>query len=287
MSTRLPIETTDDGLLMRRSGEWAYDKLFYVNAYIGRFIVSMRNKNWRAINYIDLFSGPGKNRLPDERVIMGSPLLALMQSQPFDRYFFVDYMAANVVALQQRCSQFPASRISYETGDANLVVDKIVAEIKAVDKVYRAGVGCSLNLAFLDPEGLELHWETVAKLASFRTDMIIYYPQMGITREAPQQIQQTSPTSIDRFFGDVEWRNIYQRHQQGGEAFWHRALLDHYKENLGKFGYEVEEPTPEPVFKNSKDAPLYRLLFVSKHRLGNKFWVDVTKNLPNGQLSLI
>lgn len=287
MQTRLPIETTDDGLLMRQNGEWAYDKLFYVNAYLARFIVSMRHKNWRAIHYIDLFSGPGKNRLTDGRIILGSPLLALSQKQPFDRYFFVDHLPANIAALRQRCSQFSGSNTSFYTDDANQAVDTIVAEIKAVNQVYRPGVGCSLNLAFLDPEGLELYWDTVAKLATCRTDMIIYYPQMGITREAPQQIQQPFPTPIDRFFGGDEWRDIYRRRQQGEETNLHRALLDLYKQNLSNFGYQVEEPTPEPVFRNEKEAPLYRLLFVSKHLLGNKFWADATKNLPNGQLSLL
>lgn len=42
MPTRLSFETEDDGLLMRSSGEWASDKLYYVDAYLARFIVSMR-----------------------------------------------------------------------------------------------------------------------------------------------------------------------------------------------------------------------------------------------------
>lgn len=291
MPTKSSIETTDDDLLMRTSGAWAYDKLFYVNAYLGRFIVSMRNQNWRAIHYIDLFSGPGKNRLPDGRFIIGSPLLALSQKKSFDRYFFVDLDPANIAALQHRCTKFAGNisygNISYATADANQEVDKIVAEIKAVDNVFLRSIGPSLNLAFLDPEGLELQWETVAKLAKCRTDMIIYYPQMGITREATHQIQLSSPTSIDCFFGDDGWRKIYQRHQQGSEANLHRALLDYYKQKLSAFGYKVEDPLLEPLFRNSKDAPLYRLLFVSKHPLGNKFWSEATKNLPNGQMSLL
>lgn len=280
------LDTEDDDLLMRKSGEWTHDKLYFVNALLGRFIVSMRKKNWRAIHYIDLFAGPGKNRLSDGRVILGSPLLALSQKQPFDRYFFADNEPANIADLQKRCAQFPNSRVCYYLDDANQAVDEIVSEIKAVDTVYRAGVWPSLNLAFLDPQGLELHWDTVAKLADCRTDMIIYYSQMGITRDAPNQIQLQPPTAIDRFFGDTLWRDIYHRHKRGGDSFLHRALLDHYKQKLGTFGYVVEDQLPEPVFRNTKDAPLYRLLFVSKHSLGNRFWSDATRNLPNGQLGL-
>jgi len=283
-----PLETNDDGLLMRCSGAWAYHKLHYVNEYMCRFIVSMRKKNWRAINYIDLFAGPGKNKLPNGMVIMGSPLLALSQMHSFDRYYFADQHSSQIDALKQRCGRLPrAEKAVFYNDDANLVVDRVVQEIERVDGVYRHGVGQSLNLAFLDPEGLELHWDSVAKLASLRTDMIIYYPQQGITRNAKKQIGVQPLTAIDIFFGDTTWREIYQQHQGGEEPFLHRALLDHYKQKLATFEYQVEDPLPEPLFKNRNDAPLYRLLFVSKHPLGNRFWSDVTKNLPNGQMRLI
>lgn len=289
MKTKLPpIETTEDGLLLRtHSGKWTYDKLYYLNAYLDRFIVSMRSKNWRSIHYIDLFSGPGKNRLPDGRVLLGSPLLALSQKRPFDRYFFSDLEQANIDALQKRCADYPDGypKISFYTGDANQVVNQVAQAIKEIDKPI-TDKWSSLNLAFLDPEGLELHWSTVEQLAERRTDMIIYYPQMGITREAPQEIDQQQPTKIDLFFGDAVWRKIYQQNQRREVTFLHRALLDYYKQKLSAFGY-LYDPLPEPIFTNAKDAPLYRLLFVCKHPLGNKFWADVTRNLPDGQLRLM
>lgn len=106
MKTKLTsIETTDDGLPLRsHGGSWTYGKLYYLNAYLHRFIVSMRSKNWRAIHYIDLFCGPGKNRLSDGRILLGSPLLALAQKHPFDRYFFADLEQANIDALRKRCA---------------------------------------------------------------------------------------------------------------------------------------------------------------------------------------
>lgn len=288
-SQQLPsLDSFDDKLPFRPTGLWTYNKLYYLNAYIDRFIVSMRDKNWRAIHYIDLFAGPGKNRLPDGRIILGSPLLALSQKRPFDRYFFSDIQPANVDILKKRCAEYANKylKISFQVGDANEVVDQVVDIISQIDKPV-IDKWSSLNLAFLDPEGLELQWETVEKLACRRTDMIIYYPQMGITREAPQEIEQSSPSRIDLFFGDTRWRQIYQQHRKGKESFLHRTLLDYYKSKLGTFGYQVDDPLPEPLFTNSKDAPLYRLLFVCKNPLGNKFWADITKNLPNGQMRLM
>ena len=45
MSNIKAIEPMDDGLLMGRpGGDWTYDKLYFVNEYFKRFIVSMRKK---------------------------------------------------------------------------------------------------------------------------------------------------------------------------------------------------------------------------------------------------
>jgi len=269
---------------MRRGGEWTYTKLHFVNEYLYRFVVSMREKNWRAIHYIDLFAGPGRNRLDNGKIVHGSPILALAQPRSFDRYFFSDSDSSHATALEQRCRALGADMngIQIFVGDANQVVDEVCDYIYRKDRVYIPNTGQSLNLAFLDPEGLDLHWDTVAKLASYRTDMIIYYPQMGIARDA-----ETAPDAIDRYFGDKHWRQIYSQHKRGEERFLHRALLDYYKSKLQNFGY-VEDPlSEEPVFTNSKDAPLYRLLFVSKHQLGNDFWKSVTRKLPNGQIRLL
>lgn len=200
MAIKAPsIETVDDGLPMREGGSWTYAKLHYLNEYLCRFIVSMHKKNWRAIHYIDLFAGSGRNRLDSGKVIHGSPVLALLQPRRFDRYFFGDSDQDTLAILQQRCRVFheQTDAIEYLPGDANEIVNKVCQYIHQLDRKYIPKVGQSLNLAFLDPEGLELHWDAVAELADYRTDMIIYYPQMGISRNA-----EIAPEAIDLFFGD-------------------------------------------------------------------------------------
>ena len=164
-----------------------------------------------------------RNRLDNGKIVHGSPILALAQPRSFDYYFFADLDSSNTTALGKRCHAFGAdmSKIQIFAGDANQVVDEVCDYIHQVDKKFICNVGQSLNLAFLDPEGLELHRETVVRLASYRTDMIIYYPQMGITRDA-----EISPEAIDRFFGDKQSSQIYLQYKQGEERFLHRALLE-------------------------------------------------------------
>jgi len=277
----------EDGLPTRPVRRWTKDKLHFLAGYLEQFVIAMRGKPWRALHYIDLFAGPGKGCIQKSgEIILGSPLLALTQQRQFDGYFFADLDPVSVEALQQRCSASPhISAVRFYCGDANALVNRIQKEIERIDRKYIAGAWPSLNLAFLDPEGLELKWKTVEALATAtRMDMIIYYSQMGISREAPNEIDKTPPTTLDEFFGGTEWREIYARHQQQDERFLHRRLIDLYKSKLENFGYNIVEG-PEPLIRNvQRRAPLYRLLFMSKHKLGYKFWKNAVRKDANGQM---
>jgi three-Cys-motif partner protein len=286
------LEPVEDGLPMRKSGPWAAEKLDYLTRYINVFVTSMHDKPWRATHYIDLFAGPGKCRVTSTGdVLLGSPLIALKAPYPFTRYFFVDLDAENISALRQRCSASPVSgRVHYIVGDSNRKVQQIVGEIWTIDSAFIPGEWSSLNLAFLDPEGLELEWETVKALAKLnRMDLIIHYPQMGLERYMLQASKADETTKVDLFFGGQEWREIYE--VQCAKPGLHRQLIDLYKEKLQELGYQEalrdDETGDEPLMRNAqKRAPLYRLLFASKHPLGHDFWHKVTRRDIHGQIRL-
>jgi len=281
------LEPEDDGLTMRPAGSWAADKLDYLARYINVFETSMRNK-WTVRYYIDLLSGPGKNRVRESgEVLLGSPLIALTTQHPFTHYIFVDNSPENTAALRERCSVSPyADRVTILTGDCNTLVDQIVAQIQPAQWQ-------SLNLAFLDPAGMELQWSAVEKLARLpRMDLIINYPQGGLNRCIKQVFETNPPTEVDHFFGGVEWREIYAKYQRRHlpEGL-HFHLLDLYKSNLEKLGYQVHRDVDtgdSPLIRNAqRRAPLYRLLFASKHPLGNEFWEKITRREPSGQRRLL
>jgi three-Cys-motif partner protein len=123
-------------------------------------------------------------------------------------------------------------------------------------------------------------------------DLIINYPEGGFNRYRNQASELEENTSIDEFFGDREWRRIYRERQSRQiNSGLHRLLIDHYKGKLKTFGYtevfrgdEIYES--EPLMRNTKSAPLYRLLFASKHNLGYKFWQEVIRRDVYGKTRL-
>lgn len=277
------LEPRDDGLFMREAGTWAREKLDYLKRYIDVFEIAMRKK-WPVRCYVDLFAGPGKNVDRDSGdILLGSPLIALTATCPFTGYFFTDLSDKHTKTLRQRCTASPHSqRVQIWTGDCNDLVNEIVAQIKKDD--WR-----SLNLAFLDPAGIDLYWKTVETLAQLnRMDLVIHYPQMGLGRAMPQVFESADESKVDLFFGGREWREIYGEWK--GRTGLHRRLIDHYKEKLRSLGYVevLQGDEPEPLIRNEKRrAPLYRLIFASKHRLGHNFWRDVTSRDVYGQRRLL
>ena len=278
----------EDGLPTREFGKWTIQKVEYLKKYIYQFETSMRKRPWRQRSYIDLFSGTGKFKLKGtNNIYLGSPLLALTTRYPFTHYYFVDFRKENIDALQKRSSA-SLPRKKFYVGDANVKVMEIVQELQRVDRQVITGKWSSFNLTFLDPDGLELEWKTVEALAKINImDMVIHYSQNGLTRNIERCYASSSETIIDKFFGDEGWRKIYKTWQnKSSKKGLHRELMDYYQGKLKALGY-AGITSPEPLMKTSQtNAPLYRLIFASKHKLGHKFWKQGTQTDINGQRRL-
>ena len=279
------LEPVDDGLRLREASDHTRDKLETQKKYIEMFLQATKNDPWRAWNYIDLQAGPGKVEIRKPReIVFGSPLIALNAPRSFTNYWLVDLDTENINALEHRTAQSErSSKVKIICGDCNIVVDGIVEKIKAMDNVYRAGIWSSLNLAFLDPEGLELGWSTVEKLASVnRMDLIINFSTSGFTRNVRRALESGNTETIDRFFGTVEWKEVYcsVRHEDVSRV--RRVMIDFYKGRLADLGYIhiIDElARDELVVKNSKSVQQYTLFVASKHELGSKFGKVAVSNV--------
>jgi three-Cys-motif partner protein len=221
-------------------------------------------------------------------------MIAMTTRFPFTHYYFADLDPANIAALRERCNGSPLGKsVDYFIGDSNQTVHQILQRILAVDSEYAPGRWSSLNLAFLDPEGLELRWETVVALAKpYSMDLIINYPQGGLNRSMGKAFSRDTETAVDAFFGGTDWRDIYAEHVNKNRGLVHRQLMDHYKGKLQDLGYTQvlrdDEVGDEPLMRNTqRRAPLYRLLFASKHPLGHEFWQKITQRDVHGQARLL
>ena len=271
---------------MRKSQDYAKQKLDILLRFINMFTISMKNKSWATLNYVDLLAGSGKNVIEKSKeVVLGSPLLAL--DYPFDNFYFVEEDGENFASLDKRVSACPRSQsVRRFHGDCNVEIHRIVDEIRKIDSRAANGSWQSLNLVFADPEGLELHWETIATLGQeTRSDLIINFSTSGITRNIRAAFNSQKEHAIDRFLGSRDWRGPYSELSNPGEGtVVRRFILDHYAKQLHELGYRTTAPNGEYIVLNSTNRQLYSLFCASKSDLGVKFFSEAAEKFRSPQL---
>jgi three-Cys-motif partner protein len=265
-----------DGLPARRSGEWAHEKLFIVERYMNIFTTGQKNK-WPRRAYVDLMAGPGLCVLRDTREeFLGSPLLALSTKTPFTHAVFVELDPELRAALAQRsvATAFRPSPTIFE-GNCNAA--------PVVDAIRQAVPSDALALAFVDMLGLDVWLSTLERLTEGRRmDLLITFQVQDLTRNVGQSLASGGDVRMDRFFGSSAWMERVRGVPQGEVA---NVLTDFYIEQLRGLGYPYCDRHRAPM-KNSRNAPLYRLLLASRHERAGDYFQKITTVDRRGQRSL-
>lgn len=274
------IEVPDDGLATNEVGPWAEDKYRYVGMYAEIFSTGMK-KAWDKRVYLDLFSGPGSSKVRGKnRVVLGSPMIALNVPDRFDSYVFADENAQKLDALKVRVGAMePPPDVTYIQGDANNVVDRVTAAIPATHRK-------TLSFCFLDPYNLDIHFETVRKLATDRAMdfLILLALYVDANRNLSTYINEQSQT-IDRLLGDPRWRDAWRVAEAAREPFV-PFLASEYSTRMQTLGYlPVGLADMVKIHTYEKHLPLYYLAFFSRDKTGLRLWKQVLK-YANDQLTL-
>ena len=247
---------TEDGLPARCIHPESVVKLNVLNYYLEIFCVAMK-KTFENRYFVDLFSGPGAcYEKKSGKFHSGSPLIALNLKPPFTDYIFVDLDRKTSEILKKRCQSQLGDifeTIRFLNFDSNKNVDAILEHLEILK---------SISVILIDPNGLDIEYETVKKLAYCNSiDLIINFSIFDLKRNEVNYRKEGS--KADKFFGTPEWRNV-------GPRYW----LNLYKKQLGKLGFVGIETSNEHhiTIRTPTGAPIYHLIYASKNKLGLKFW---------------
>ncbi len=270
------IYSVDDGLFTPSVGDWGIEKYRLVGMYNELFSTGMKGK-WDQRIYIDLYAGAGKARLrASDKIVLGSPLLALEVPNPYDRYIFCESNAEAMSALQERVNKkFSNCDVRYVVGDCNEWLDTIIGNIPAYSSREKV-----LSFCFVDPFSLDIHFETMRKLGNYIMDFLILLMLSDPMRNEERYTQENS-RRIDVFLGLSDWRdrwNNARKHSIGIRRF----LATEFAKQMIALGYREESlSSMVEVRSDDKNLPLYHLAFFSKHQLGYKFWNQVRRYATN------
>ena len=270
----------DDGLMVRESGYWAEKKLFFWNRYVEITTLAMvENPKWQhGVVYVDLFAGPGICEIRDSKKrLPGSPLIAANAPKPFSRILLCELDNETALACAARMNRALArNKFKLFQGDCNEEINELTSEIPRG----------ALTLAFLDPTGLHVHFQTAMKLAQCgAVDLLILFPDaVDILRNADHYYFDQEESKLDLVLGkDSDWRNRKAQLATSDGFKIRRLFAEIYKDQLRKhggyshFGEEVI---------SGRSGPLYRLVYATKHELGLKFWNESIKKDQYGQKRL-
>jgi len=171
-----------DSLIADVVGAWASEKhqrlREYVDASRGVRAKFLPPRGTGGATYIDLFSGPGRSFVEDDKTFIdGSPLVAYesarMSRTKFSALHFNDLERGNVDALRQRIAKLGGAA-NYYSQEAERAVDSIVYALNPA----------GLHFAFLDPYNLaSLPFSIIKKLAALpKMDMLIHVSLYDLQR---------------------------------------------------------------------------------------------------------
>lgn len=267
----------DDNLPTRESGHWAEEKLFFWTRYLDIATTAMvGNPNWpNGLVYVDLFAGPGVCTIREsQKRIPGSPLIAANTPKPFSKILLVELDSANADACSQRMRQSKAaSSFKIFEGDCNERVSDIIYEIPRG----------ALTLAFIDPTGLHVHFQTIKKLSDRRADLLILFPDaVDVNRNIETYLPQPN-SNLDLVLGpDSKWRDKWKELGSCDGLNTRRIFAKLYREQLRQLGYSS---FGDKVISR-RGNPLYRLVFASKDKTALKFWHEALKGDVRNQRQL-
>jgi three-Cys-motif partner protein len=275
-----------DGLPIRSARIWTREKLTYLTKYATAFMVAMAKKRgprgWDRLVYLDLLCGPGRDIDTDtDEEFLGSPLIALSIEPHFDHLYLADKDSKNVKALEKRISSADQARVTLREGDCNLVVNGFLKSISSR----------TLGLAFIDPEGFEVDFATLAKLARRRIDLLYLFPSgIGVKRNLANFLP-LAESPMDKFWGGKEWRDLPEARRAGGASQQDpekvvKSLVSAFRQRLREVGFTHQDEAA-PLFTNTKNAQMYHLLYLSHNEIGLKIWRGIKKIAPGGQRSLL
>jgi three-Cys-motif partner protein len=251
----------------RRGHVWTADKLEFLKKYLPAFVTACKRarKAGAELHYVDGFAGPGKNNINGIEVD-GSPLIAL--DFDFDKYHFIEEKRKPFTALKTLISGHSKAEqvVTLENADFNAIAATVLKKIPWDSPTF----------FLLDPEGLELHWNTIQLLARRnKADLFVLVSGSGVTRN------WHNPTTLTRFFGSDEWKQLSVNEvveDLGKDEF--GRCIDLYATRLQAAGLPAVEQRLTARLGNN--AKLHAFIFAAKKPVANKIATAIIKKMNSG-----
>lgn len=273
-------------------GSWTEQKLSALQDYLSAY-TRIFSKNPKALHYkthyVDAFAGTGYMQRPEisrsrtffpelsegaEEYAKGSAVRALEVIPPFDHYLFIERDPARAAELLDLKEKFPALApfIDVKQGDAATVLETWCRSMNW--KKNRA-------VLFLDPFGMDVDWPLLQVIAgTCGIDLWYLFPLFAVNRllVRGQEPPEAWAKRLTATFGTPSWREKFYSAKHEYSLFEQdepaqritrtadiASIQNFLVERLKSIFVAVSKAM---VLENSKNCPLYLLLFAAGNKAG-------------------
>ena len=267
-------------------GNWTEAKMDIVVDYAKAYLTIMNKQPWAKTLYFDGFAGSGLIEVEDTTDrIKGTSLriLEIDKPKPFDTYYFVEKNPKIKAALESNIQANYSGKNTYVIQeDCNV---KLVAMAKYLkdNTNYRA-------LAFIDPYGMSVNWESIYALKDLEVDLWILVPTgLGINRLLKNngEISDAWLTKLEKFLGlsrETIKEHFYKK-EITNTLFGEEVTINKekgtvskagelYKQRLGTVFKYVTDPF---VMRNSTNSIMYHFMMATNNSKALKIANEVIK----------
>jgi len=252
---------------------------------------------WKTI-YFDGFAGSGtrekqvnadlmqqlKITKEEERTYKGAAERVLgLQELGFDFYYFIDKKDSSLNKLKTKLDEkFKDKTIVYRSGDANHQITELAKALRTKD--YAA-------LVFLDPFGMQIDWNSIAKLKDTRSDVWILVPTGVIVNRLLDRAGKLELSDkLQSFFGlpIEEIKAHFYVEKKVQTLFGEEEIITKVSQPIEKIARLYAERmktiwkhvTDEPlVLKNRKGSPIFHFVFASNNQNAKKIAKQIIQNI--------
>jgi three-Cys-motif partner protein len=270
-------------------GPWTEKKIEIIIKYSKAYLQIMKTRNFSLI-YFDGFAGSGKiEENPNYGSLIegvASNILSIDNPRSFDLYYLVELDNKKAKELEK----FLNNKFPNKKNITHVVVSDCNQKLRNLSSYLRKDPA-RRALAFIDPQGMEVEWESILNFKDLGIDMWILIPTgIGVNRLLIKSgnIPKSWLTKLKKFLGLTEEEIIsafYIENPQGNlfntetQLEKEKKVIDKiiklYCDKLKAVWKYASNPYP---MKNTKGSLMYHFLMLTNNSTAVKIANDIIKN---------
>ena len=217
----------DDGFGITAAEPWFKYKIQIIQEYLTSFVINLAGRADEIV-FVDLFSGSGLYSLGSRREIFaGTPLMALAQDLPIQRFVFCEHDAEQFKALKIRVNKYYRGKnVILMDGKPEDLIDKFKLYIPPSKGDFKVAVFC-----VCDPFSLDMSFELVEKLSGLGFNFLMPFTFALNKRLDYRYYLKENKEKIKKYLGGYKDMDRLEDEMENNMQFYKR-LIQIYENNI-------------------------------------------------------